>query len=199
MRKGGTANFNFINAMLIFVIFTRWMENVPQNRLFSVVRGRLRQVAASLQAAIRFRRFSRRDSHPPDWFVDKSHQDENADAMDTPEPTCWGHRIVVDPALPSYYKWLMVVSLAVLYNVIFVLGRAVFWELNNSVPWLWWTLDYLCDTIYIADIFVHAHEVHYQKKENVGTEIKHLATNYLPLDNQTSFHSRYLEDILHGR
>ncbi|XP_063911104.1 cyclic nucleotide-gated cation channel subunit A isoform X1 [Zophobas morio] len=133
-------------------------ENVPQNRLFSVVRGRLRQVAASLQAAIRFRRFSRRDSHPPDWFVDKSHQDENADAMDTPEPTCWGHRIVVDPALPSYYKWLMVVSLAVLYNVIFVLGRAVFWELNNSVPWLWWTLDYLCDTIYIADIFVHAHE-----------------------------------------
>mgnify|MGYP005986565475 FL=1 len=68
------------------------------------MRGRLRQVAASLQAAIRFRRFSRRDSHPPDWFVDKSHQDENADAMDTPEPTCWGHRIVVDPALPSYYK-----------------------------------------------------------------------------------------------
>ncbi|XP_068899374.1 cyclic nucleotide-gated cation channel subunit A-like isoform X2 [Tenebrio molitor] len=133
-------------------------ENVPQNRLFSVVRGRLRQVAASLQAAIRFRRFSRRDSHPPDWFVDKSHQDENADAMDTPEPSCWGCRIVVDPALPSYYKWLMIVSLAVLYNVIFVLGRAVFWELNNSVPWLWWTLDYLCDTIYIADIFVHAHE-----------------------------------------
>ena len=58
----------------------------------------------------------------------------------------------------SLLQWLMVVSLAVLYNVIFVLGRAVFWELNNSVPWLWWTLDYLCDTIYIADIFVHAHE-----------------------------------------
>lgn len=52
----------------------------------------------------------------------------------------------------------MVVSLAVLYNVIFVLGRAVFWELNNSVPALWWTLDYLCDTIYILDTAIHAHE-----------------------------------------
>jgi cyclic nucleotide gated channel alpha 3 len=63
-----------------------------------------------------------------------------------------------DLTKPSSLQWLMIVSLAVLYNVIFVLGRAVFWELNNSVPWLWWTLDYLCDTIYIADIFVHAHE-----------------------------------------
>lgn len=52
----------------------------------------------------------------------------------------------------------MVVSLAVLYNVIFVLGRAVFWELNNSVPALWWTLDYLCDIIYILDTAIHAHE-----------------------------------------
>lgn len=52
----------------------------------------------------------------------------------------------------------MVVSLAVLYNVIFVVGRAVFWELNNAVPPLWWTLDYACDAIYILDILVRAHE-----------------------------------------
>ncbi|KAJ8975657.1 hypothetical protein NQ317_000997, partial [Molorchus minor] len=151
-------------------------------------------------AVVRFRRFSRKDSLPPDWFVDKSHQEENADIEDTSDPTCWGHHIVVDPAQPSYYKsspcglpacilessseftpyrqymlvmdvlyftylidryvsqWLMVVSLAVLYNVIFVLGRAVFWELNNAVPTLWFFLDYTCDAIYIADIFVHAHE-----------------------------------------
>lgn len=57
-------------------------------------------------------------------------------------------------------QWLMVVSLAVLYNVIFVLGRAVFWELNNrpQITSMWWTLDYLCDVIYIVDALVHAHE-----------------------------------------
>lgn len=55
-------------------------------------------------------------------------------------------------------QWLMVVSLAVLYNVIFVLGRAVFWELNNASQPLWWTLDYVCDVVYIADTLVRAHE-----------------------------------------
>lgn len=51
----------------------------------------------------------------------------------------------------------MVVSLAVLYNVIFVLGRAVFWELNNATR-VWLIIDYLCDFIYILDTLVHAHE-----------------------------------------
>lgn len=56
------------------------------------------------------------------------------------------------------FQWLMVVSLAVLYNIIFVLGRAVFWELNNAIPPLWWTLDYVCDAIYILDTLIRAHE-----------------------------------------
>ncbi|EEB11744.1 voltage-activated ion channel, putative [Pediculus humanus corporis] len=52
----------------------------------------------------------------------------------------------------------MVVSMAVLYNLIFVLGRAVFWELNNAVPHLWWFLDYTSDAIYLIDTIIHAHE-----------------------------------------
>lgn len=52
----------------------------------------------------------------------------------------------------------MLVSLAVLYNLVFVLGRAVFWELNHAVPGLWWVLDYTCDTIYVIDTIIHAHE-----------------------------------------
>ncbi|GJQ70753.1 hypothetical protein Trydic_g685 [Trypoxylus dichotomus] len=133
-------------------------DNGQPARLFSAMRGRLRQVAASLQAAVRFRHISRRDPRPPDWFVDKSNQDEATENRENPAPTCWGHRIVVNPSLPSHYKWLMVVSLAVLYNVIFVLGRAVFWELNNASPPLWWTLDYLCDVIYILDTLIRSHE-----------------------------------------
>lgn len=58
----------------------------------------------------------------------------------------------------GFVQWLAVVSLAVLYNVIFVVGRAVFWEINNNVPPLWWTLDYLCDFIYLIDALVHCHE-----------------------------------------
>ena len=52
----------------------------------------------------------------------------------------------------------MLVSVAVLYNFVFVIGRAVFWELNNALPALWWTLDYTCDIIYLFDIIIHAHE-----------------------------------------
>jgi len=52
----------------------------------------------------------------------------------------------------------MLVSVAVLYNFVFVIGRSVFWELNNAVPALWWTVDYTCDIIYLFDIIIHAHE-----------------------------------------
>jgi cyclic nucleotide gated channel len=52
----------------------------------------------------------------------------------------------------------MLVSVAVLYNFVLVIGRAVFWELNNAAPALWWTLDYTCDIIYLLDTLIHAHE-----------------------------------------
>lgn len=55
-------------------------------------------------------------------------------------------------------QWLAVVSLAVFYNVIFVIGRSVFWEINYRAPGLWFTLDYLCDFIYLIDTLVHCHE-----------------------------------------
>lgn len=50
------------------------------------------------------------------------------------------------------------VSLAVLYNIIFVMGRSVFWEINRKAPAVWYTLDYLCDFIYLLDTLVHMHE-----------------------------------------
>lgn len=97
-------------------------------------------------------------------------------------------RLSVDPTLPSHYRvsvfginieiqieshtvivrridvycifpqWLSLVTLAVVYNLIFVIGRAVFWEINNKVPALWFTLDYVCDLVYVIDTLVHAHE-----------------------------------------
>ncbi|XP_053692197.1 cyclic nucleotide-gated cation channel subunit A [Sabethes cyaneus] len=113
--------------------------------------------------AFRHRLHKRGHSKPPDQFLDKF---STTTASDTrlhqtvpalpSDGTC--SRLSVDPSLPSHYRWLSVVSLAVLYNIVFVIGRAVFWEINRQAPALWWTLDYLCDFIYLADTLVHCHE-----------------------------------------
>ncbi|EAT33160.1 AAEL014581-PA [Aedes aegypti] len=115
--------------------------------------------------AFRHRLSKRGRSKPPDQFLDKFssttasetrlHQTAVAQALPS-DGTC--SRLSVDPSLPSHYRWLSVVSLAVLYNIVFVIGRAVFWEINRQAPALWWTLDYLCDFIYLADTLVHCHE-----------------------------------------
>lgn len=57
----------------------------------------------------------------------------------------------------TFLQWLAVVSLAILYNMVFVIGRAVFWELDKLTV-LWFVLDYLCDAIYVFDTIVHIHE-----------------------------------------
>jgi len=52
----------------------------------------------------------------------------------------------------------MLVTVTILYNLVFVIGRGVFWELNNAMPTIWWILDYASDGIYVVDTLVHAHE-----------------------------------------
>ncbi|XP_033743768.1 cyclic nucleotide-gated cation channel alpha-3-like [Pecten maximus] len=59
---------------------------------------------------------------------------------------------VVDPSQRFYYRWLFVISLSVLYNVVFIIPRSVFWELQTSYLPLWLALDYLSDTLYIIDM-----------------------------------------------
>ncbi|GIY58739.1 cyclic nucleotide-gated cation channel subunit A [Caerostris darwini] len=63
--------------------------------------------------------------------------------------------LVLDPAAQLYYRWLAIISLAILYNVIIIIGRSVFWELQNLCPRMWYFMDYLCDILYITDIAVH--------------------------------------------
>ena len=52
-------------------------------------------------------------------------------------------------------------TLAVLYNLVVVIGRAVFWELENLLPVGWYLLDYTCDALYLADMFIRMHEGKY--------------------------------------
>ncbi|XP_050100984.1 cyclic nucleotide-gated cation channel subunit A [Anopheles aquasalis] len=130
-------------------------------------RGKLSSLRRSLNA-LRCRISKRGRSKPPDQFLDKFsaasatsdtrlHQAGCVAPQAVPsDGVC--SRLSVDPSLPSHYRWLSVVSLAVLYNIVFVIGRAVFWELNKQAAVLWWILDYLCDFIYLADTLVHCHE-----------------------------------------
>lgn len=43
-------------------------------------------------------------------------------------------------------------------NRSFVIGRAVFWDINKKAPVMWFTFDYLADLIYVCDTIVHCHE-----------------------------------------
>ncbi|XP_076446355.1 cyclic nucleotide-gated channel alpha-3-like [Babylonia areolata] len=63
----------------------------------------------------------------------------------------WRH-FYVDPAENFHYRWLFVVSMAVLYNVVFIIVRAVFTELQTTYFILWLVLDYLCDLVYVIDM-----------------------------------------------
>jgi hypothetical protein len=58
----------------------------------------------------------------------------------------------VDPAGNFHYRWLGVVSMAILYNLVFIIVRAVFWELQSEYYKLWLALDYICDFVYIVDM-----------------------------------------------
>ncbi|KAL5233329.1 hypothetical protein ACI65C_000739 [Semiaphis heraclei] len=92
----------------------------------------------------------------PDWFETKM---ANAKLEKKRSSKCfWSSSFVVDPTTHFHYKWLMLVTVTILYNLVFVIGRGVFWELNNAMPTIWWILDYASDGIYVVDTLVHAHE-----------------------------------------
>ncbi|XP_039287532.1 cyclic nucleotide-gated cation channel subunit A-like [Nilaparvata lugens] len=97
-----------------------------------------------------------RDSEPPTAiFATKVKRKRS---LSESSASNWGSLFACDPTTPLYYKWLAVVTCAIIYNLIFVIGRSVFWELNNAVPVIWFIFDYSCDTIYVIDTLIHAHE-----------------------------------------
>uniref|UniRef100_H2LZM8 Cyclic nucleotide gated channel subunit alpha 2 n=1 Tax=Oryzias latipes TaxID=8090 RepID=H2LZM8_ORYLA len=61
---------------------------------------------------------------------------------------------VVSPSDDIYYRWLLVISITVLYNWFVVVARACFDELQVTF-FIWWlVLDYISDTVYILDTIV---------------------------------------------
>ncbi|KAL9973765.1 hypothetical protein ACROYT_G020261 [Oculina patagonica] len=62
--------------------------------------------------------------------------------------------ISVDPSQAFHFHWLIVVTVCVLYNWVFIIARTAFVDLQNRSVSLWLVLDYVSDFIYIVDMVV---------------------------------------------
>ncbi|XP_064165806.1 cyclic nucleotide-gated cation channel alpha-3-like isoform X3 [Anguilla rostrata] len=63
---------------------------------------------------------------------------------------------IMDPATDLYYRWLTIIAAPAFYNLMMLVTRACFNELQESFTKLWLTLDYSSDIIYIIDTFVRS-------------------------------------------
>ena len=60
----------------------------------------------------------------------------------------------VDPSSDLYYRWLAVITLAVVYNLTIIVARTVLPDLQDMYRPVWITLDYVCDLVYVMDVVV---------------------------------------------
>nr|XP_023656762.1 cyclic nucleotide-gated channel cone photoreceptor subunit alpha-like isoform X2 [Paramormyrops kingsleyae] len=63
---------------------------------------------------------------------------------------------IMDPATDLYYSWLTIIAVPVMYNLMMLITRACFNELQESFTTLWIVVDYSSDFMYLADTFVRS-------------------------------------------
>ncbi|XP_060733159.1 cyclic nucleotide-gated cation channel alpha-4 [Tachysurus vachellii] len=61
---------------------------------------------------------------------------------------------VIDPSEEFYYGWLQVMIFPIIYNWVVIILRVCFSEVDQTFQAIWYTLDYISDLVYVADIFV---------------------------------------------
>lgn len=89
---------------------------------------------------------------------------------------------VVDPSQSYYYRWLFVISIAVLYNIIFIIARATFLEMQHEYVSLWFTLDYFSDFLYLLDMVISA-KTGYLEEGLLVRDFSKLRKNYIKSTN----------------
>ena len=80
------------------------------------------------------------EAQPKTWKERLSFVAENAKNDKDAPSFLFGHLrcyIVFDTDSDAFYSWLLLVSVAVVYNFIFVIGRSCFWEMANPMPAGW--------------------------------------------------------------
>ncbi|MCJ8729150.1 hypothetical protein PDJAM_G00102810 [Pangasius djambal] len=63
---------------------------------------------------------------------------------------------IMDPATDAYYRWLAIIAGPVFYNLMMLITRSCFNELQDSYTTLWMILDFSSDLIYYMDTFVRS-------------------------------------------
>jgi len=81
----------------------------------------------------------------------------------------------VEPSSDFYYRWLAVITLAVTYNLIIIIARAVLPDLQVLYRAVWITLDYLSDVVYLLDMVVRL-------RTSKRATIIRSSWNFLPAD-----------------
>ncbi|KAI5106925.1 cyclic nucleotide-gated cation channel alpha-4, partial [Silurus meridionalis] len=61
---------------------------------------------------------------------------------------------VIDPSEEFYYGWLQVMIFPIIYNWVVIILRVCFYEVDQKFQAIWYTLDYISDLVYVADIFI---------------------------------------------
>ena len=105
---------------------------------------------------------------------------DNAKGDEKAPTLCFGRfrgYLAFDTGKDYHYYWLMIINFAVMYNLILVIGRSIFWELENKFPIGWIVMDYSCDFIYLVDMFVRMHEG-YLDQGIMVKDSKRLRENY---------------------
>ncbi|XP_064165805.1 cyclic nucleotide-gated channel cone photoreceptor subunit alpha-like isoform X2 [Anguilla rostrata] len=83
---------------------------------------------------------------------DKKDEKKDDKKKEDPPKDFW----IMDPATDLYYRWLTIIAAPAFYNLMMLVTRACFNELQESFTKLWLTLDYSSDIIYIIDTFVRS-------------------------------------------
>ncbi|XP_062866933.1 cyclic nucleotide-gated channel cone photoreceptor subunit alpha [Trichomycterus rosablanca] len=63
---------------------------------------------------------------------------------------------IMDPATDLYYHWLTIVAVPTFYNLMMLVTRSCFNELQSNYYKIWAALDYTSDVIYYIDTFVRS-------------------------------------------
>ncbi|XP_029943279.1 cyclic nucleotide-gated channel rod photoreceptor subunit alpha [Salarias fasciatus] len=79
---------------------------------------------------------------------------------------------VFDPAGNSYYHWLFIITVPVMYNWTLIIARACFEELQSDYLFLWFILDFLSDSLYIADMVFRTRTGYLEQGLLVKDELK---------------------------
>nr|XP_046915134.1 cyclic nucleotide-gated cation channel alpha-3-like [Dermatophagoides farinae] len=85
---------------------------------------------------------------------------------------------VIDPGSQTYYQWLFIMCISVIYNVTTIIGRSVFWQMQNNYLTIWMIIDYVIDGVYLMDMFLSS-RTGYLEQGLLVRDLNKLLINYI--------------------